>query len=144
MEENRIYNYFFSFEEFGSYLEEKRFFGRGISSYSNANLGGGDSSKVSLSYNSKKGLLLKFLEGKNDLTRETSDWNDADWVRKEDWFVWTPQSGEEVSIQALDHARLHLYWKSQHEILFSGIIDSNRKSFFQTLLGPIRKLWIRK
>lgn len=141
MQETRIYNYFFHFEEFHSYLQGKKFEGTGISSFSDPEKSG-NSAKAVLSFDAQKGLVLKLSPIREN--RGASEYVESDWVRKEDWFVWQPAPGEEVSFQALDAARLHLHWKSQQDILFSGTLDSRKESFGSRILIGLKKLFRRQ
>ncbi|TGK00616.1 hypothetical protein EHO59_11735 [Leptospira semungkisensis] len=135
MEENRIYNYFFSFEEFQAYLEGKHFLGLGISSQQDANPSKANIPKVSLRYDPKKGLLLKTLGEKEPKLLQANEWSDSVWERKEDLFEWKPNETDLVYFQALDRNRLHLHWKSNLEIPFSGILDSKKKGLWARLFG---------
>ncbi|EPG68087.1 hypothetical protein LEP1GSC061_0522 [Leptospira wolffii serovar Khorat str. Khorat-H2] len=140
MEQNRIYNYFYTFEEFFQYLKGKRYLGEGMSSFADPEVVK-QCPKTSLVLDPQKGITLKFKSGDSETIRETADWNDTDWTRKEDWFVWIPNQGEEISLQALDSERIHLYWKASQDILFSGILDSRRKSFRAELVQKIKNLF---
>ncbi|TGK05577.1 hypothetical protein EHQ53_18335 [Leptospira langatensis] len=135
MEENRIYNYFYTFEEFQVYLEGKQFVGLGISSHPDPNFTPTNAPKISLRYDLKKGLLLKDLGEKEPKLLSCNTWSDDTWNRKEDLFEWKPNEKDQVYFQALDRNRLHMHWKSDLDIPFSGILHAKKKGFLARLFG---------
>lgn len=135
MEETRIYNYFFQFSEFQSYLEGKRFQGEGIHFDSGSSERSVKPPILSAFLDPKKGFILQLKAGKT-LERICTDWTDNFWTRKEDLFVWNVSPTEQIYFQALDRNRIHIHWKSSNDILFSGTIEVGTKSLFQKILSP--------
>ncbi|TGM94527.1 hypothetical protein [Leptospira licerasiae] len=134
MEETRIYNYYFQFAEFRSYLEGRRFQGEGIHFDSGSPEGSAKPPILSAFLDPKKGFILQLRSGKI-LERICTDWTDRSWTRKEDLFVWNVSPTEQIYFQALDINRLHIHWKSSTDIIFSGTIEVGKKSFLQKILG---------
>ncbi|MEI1279277.1 hypothetical protein V6Z05_13195 [Leptospira venezuelensis] len=139
MEETRIYNYFFQFSEFHSYLEARKFRGEGIH-FDSGTLGEVSKKPPTLSafLDPKKGLILQ-LKSNKALERICTDWSDHSWERKEDLFVWKISPTEQIYFQALDKNRIHTHWKSATDIIFSGTIEVGTKSFFQKILNFFRR-----
>ncbi|TGK43861.1 hypothetical protein [Leptospira andrefontaineae] len=138
MEETRIYNYYFHFSEFQSYLEGRRFQGEGIHFDSGAPEGSSKPPILAAYLDPKKGFILQLRSGKN-LERICIDWTDNSWTRKEDLFVWNVSPTEQIYFQALDRNRIHTHWKSSTDIIFSGTIEEGKKSFLQKILGSFRR-----
>ncbi|PJZ50130.1 hypothetical protein [Leptospira saintgironsiae] len=138
MEETRIYNYYFQFSEFQSYLEGRRFQGEGIHFDSGSPQGSTKPPILSAFLDPKKGFILKLRSSKT-IERVCTDWTDTSWERKEDLFVWNLSPTEQIYFQALDRNRIHIHWKSSTDIIFSGTIDIKAKSFLQKILGFFRR-----
>ncbi|PKA15364.1 hypothetical protein [Leptospira haakeii] len=138
MEETRIYNYYFQFSEFQSYLEGRKFQGEGIQFDSGSPQGSNKPPILFAFLDPKKGFVLQLRSGKN-LERICNDWTDSAWERKEDLFVWNVNPTEQIYFQALDRDRIHIHWKSSTDIIFSGTIEVRVKSFFQKILGPFSR-----
>lgn len=134
MEETRIYNYYFQFLEFQSYLEGRRFQGEGIHFDSGAPEGSTKPPILSAFLDPKKGFILQ-LKSSKTLERICTDWTDHSWTRKEDLFVWNISPTEQIYFQALDRNRIHIHWKSSSDIIFSGTIEESKKSFIQKILS---------
>ncbi|TGN01972.1 hypothetical protein [Leptospira dzoumogneensis] len=138
MEETRIYNYYFQFSEFQSYLEGRRFQGEGIHFDSGSPQVSTKPPTLFAFLDPKKGLILQLRSGKT-IEKVCTDWTDYSWERKEDLFVWNVSPTEQIYFQALDKNRIHIHWKSSTDIIFSGTIEVRAKSFFQKILGLFRR-----
>ncbi|WP_108927530.1 hypothetical protein [Leptospira johnsonii] len=134
MEETRIYNYYFQFSEFQSYLEGRRFQGTGIHFDSGAPEGFAKPPILSAFLDPKKGLILQLRSSKT-LEKICTDWTDNSWSRKEDLFIWNVSPTEQIYFQALDSNRIHIHWKSSSDIIFSGTIELGKKSLVQIILN---------
>ncbi|PJZ70150.1 hypothetical protein CH373_10255 [Leptospira perolatii] len=128
---DHVYNYFYQFDEFENYLKSKKFIGKGIEAIANPERPFDSSQSVSviLSWNRNAGLhlLLKSPKSEVSITRKTLI--EDEWERKEDLFRFLPDQNSEIIFQALDRQRIHLVWKFQTGIAFSGILEAKKGSF---------------
>lgn len=117
-------------------MEGRIFQGEGIH-FDSGSLGDSQKpTKLFLEFDPKKGLRLRLKSEKN-LELVSSEFSDNFWTRKEDLFIWKPNSKEEIYFQAMDRNRLHIHWKSSSEIYFSGTIGIRPKSILEKIFGFI-------
>ncbi|PNV74942.1 hypothetical protein BES34_011350 [Leptospira inadai serovar Lyme] len=130
-----IYNYFLSLQEFEDYLGGSRFSGKGIAALPVFS----DSKQIFptayCEWSSKNGFSLKVNSSESSAAHDRVGWNESDWERKEDLFRFAPNDKEEVFFQALDKNRMHILWKSDRGIVFSGTVERVKTGILRRLFG---------
>ncbi|EPG75970.1 hypothetical protein LEP1GSC058_0535 [Leptospira fainei serovar Hurstbridge str. BUT 6] len=130
-----IYNYFLSFQEFEGYLGGSRFSGKGITAMPVFSDSRQTIPTAHFEWSTKKGFSLNVNSSEFSSVHDREGWNESDWERKEDLFRFTPNDKEEVFFQALDRNRMHMLWKSDRGIVFSGTLERVKTGILRKLFG---------